>query len=302
MWSLQSAAADEAPPRSPEEEEEPLEYTLVIVGGGVAAAAALSTLVEGLQKERKGEQDHPRVLLVTEERAAPYERAPLSTSLWVPHEEGVEAQTAALTRLEWRETKEDGKEAHTPSLVEGELPPWVHVLTGVRVEDLDVRRQLLLLEDGTVVRWQRLLLATGAQPALLDGVEEAAQSRVRPLHTYEDWRQVAASTRPPLPGHVALVGSTQVAASAAWALREWAPLQEVTLVAPQGVLGQVAPPLLQDHVAHLLEAKGVRVVQAPPEGVRVHEGRLVLRAGSQDLHVDHVGTTPTPTPHATHPT
>jgi 3-phenylpropionate/trans-cinnamate dioxygenase ferredoxin reductase subunit len=113
--------------------------TYVIVGGGLAAARA----VEGIREsDREGS-----IVLVTEEPRLPYERPPLSKSVL----KGDEEPASAFTHDEgWY--AEQG----------------VELRLGTAATSLDPAARTVTLEDGSVVGYDKILLATGSSPRALD--------------------------------------------------------------------------------------------------------------------------------------
>jgi 3-phenylpropionate/trans-cinnamate dioxygenase ferredoxin reductase subunit len=113
----------------------PRETDVLLVGGGVASARCARTL------RRRGFRGS--ILLVGDETALPYNRPPLSKEIL--RGEAPEELTAV------------------------EAPEWyarqrVEVITGVAVTKLDVRQRRVHLRDGGTYRFERCLIATGAEP------------------------------------------------------------------------------------------------------------------------------------------
>lgn len=111
---------------------------VLLIGGGVASVRCARTL------RRKGFAGS--ILLVGDENVAPYNRPPLSKELL-------------------RDDLPD-------ELVSAEAPGWyerrsVKLATGVAVTALDPGAGRAILEDGTIVSFDRCLLATGAEPRRL---------------------------------------------------------------------------------------------------------------------------------------
>lgn len=124
--------------------------TFVIVGGGLAGGKAAETLRE--------EGFDGSVVLVASESEHPYERPPLSKAYLAGDAEFDDALV------------------HEPS--------WyseVDLRLGTVATGLDVAAHELTLSDGVTLRYDRLLLATGAQPTRppVDGAERALTLRTR---------------------------------------------------------------------------------------------------------------------------
>src|SRR4051794_12379199 len=130
--------------------------TFVIVGGGLAGAKAAATL--------RSDGFDGSVVLVGEEREPPYERPPLSKE-YLRGEVGREKT--------WAE--EDGfYEANA-----------IEVLSGVRVEAIDTSASQVAVAGRDPIRYERLLLATGAEPRRLP-IEGADLDGVHYLRTVDD--------------------------------------------------------------------------------------------------------------------
>lgn len=111
--------------------------TFVIVGAGLAGAKAAESL--------RGWRFDGRIVLVGAENEAPYERPPLSKAY-----------------LRGRATPDDIR-VHHPDYY------WrngIELRTGTRVTEIDTRRQLVGLDPGGRLPYDRLLLATGAKPRI----------------------------------------------------------------------------------------------------------------------------------------
>ena len=69
-----------------------------------------------------------------------------------------------------------------------ELPPQVKQLRGRKAVALDPHGAWVLLDDGTALAWDRLVLATGTRPRRLAHLETSP--RVRTLRTLDDARAI----------------------------------------------------------------------------------------------------------------
>lgn len=143
------------------------DQTFVIVGGGLAGAKAAETL--------RAEGFTGRVILICDERDHPYERPPLSKGYLLGKEE------------------RDSVFVHEPA--------WyarndIELHLGQTVDAIDrTAKTVRFGEDGTVVRYDKLLLATGAEPRRLDvpGTDLAGVHHLRRLAHAERLKGVLAS-------------------------------------------------------------------------------------------------------------
>jgi 3-phenylpropionate/trans-cinnamate dioxygenase ferredoxin reductase subunit len=162
----------------------PANETFVIVGAGLAGAKAAETL--------RKEGFEGRLVLIGEEPERPYERPPLSKDF-------LRGETAEVPYV------------HPAGFYEEQEIELV-LKRAVR---LDPVARELSLEDGTALHFDRLLLATGAEPRRLD-LPGADLDGVLQLRTLEDSRRLGARLEPDR--RLVVVGSgwigCEVAASA----------------------------------------------------------------------------------------
>ncbi|MFH9662197.1 NAD(P)/FAD-dependent oxidoreductase [Streptomyces sp. NPDC017248] len=160
--------------------------TIVVVGASAAGIATAETL------RRKGYDG--RLVVVGDEKHLPYERPPLSKQV--------------LTG-EWDEDRTAMRD--TASLEECALD----LRLGVRATGLDAAARRVTLDDGAVLGYDGLVIATGVRPRTLPGAGEL--SGVHTLRTLDDLAALRASLR--AGGTVAVIGSgplgMEVAASLA---------------------------------------------------------------------------------------
>ena len=205
------------------------DQTFVIVGGGLAGAKAAETL--------RAEGFTGRVILICDERDRPYERPPLSKGFLL------------------------GKEDRNSIFVHE--PTWyaendVELHLGQTVVAIDRAARTVRLGDGTVIGYDKLLLATGAEPRRLDipGTGLAGVHHLRRLAHAERLKQVL-GTLGRDNGHLVIAGAGWIGLEIAAAAREYG--AEVTVIEPlptplHGVLG----PELGNVFAELHREHGVR--------------------------------------------
>jgi 3-phenylpropionate/trans-cinnamate dioxygenase ferredoxin reductase subunit len=217
--------------------------TFVIVGGGLAAAKAAETL--------RAEGFTGRVILIGDERDHPYERPPLSKGYL------------------------NGKEERDSVFVHE--PAWyaqsdVELHLGQTVTSVDRATRCVHLGDGTSVRYDKLLLATGSEPRRLDvpGTDLVGVHHLRRVGHADRLRQVLTSLGRDN-GHLVIAGAGWIGLEVAAAARGYG--AEVTVVqsAPTPLhhvigpeLGQIFTDLHQEH------------------GVRFHFGASLTEIIGQD--------------------
>lgn len=240
------------------------DHGVVIVGGGLAAQRCAETL------RRSGYEAPLRIVCGEEE--PPYDRPPLSKGVLAgSHEDG----SVAFRPGEWYAANE------------------VELLLGTRAEALDPVARDVFLDSGAVLRYAKLLVATGGAPRRLPFLE--GFENVHYLRTLEDSRRLRAQLREG--ARLAIVGAGFIGQEvAATALSLGA---EVTMVEALDLpLAPILGAELGRWFAGLHREQGVRLITgALLEGAR-GRGRveeLVLADGSRlacDAVVVGVGTVP----------
>ncbi|WP_255951423.1 NAD(P)/FAD-dependent oxidoreductase [Streptomyces odontomachi] len=219
------------------------DQTFVIVGGGLAGAKAAEAL--------RSEGFTGRVILICDERDHPYERPPLSKG----YLQGKDARDKAFVHDAAWYAQND-----------------IELHLGQTAVAIDRAGKAVRLGDGTLVHYDKLLLATGAEPRRLDipGTGLAGVHHLRRLAHAERLRGVLASLGRDN-GHIVIAGGGWIGLEVAAAAREYG--AEVTIVEPQasplyGVLGPEVGQIFTDlHAEH---------------GVRFHFGARLTEIVGQD--------------------
>jgi NADPH-dependent 2,4-dienoyl-CoA reductase/sulfur reductase-like enzyme len=220
------------------------DQTFVIVGGGLAGAKAAETL--------RAEGFTGRVILICDERDHPYERPPLSKGYLLGKEE------------------RDSVFVHEPA--------WyarhdIELHLGQTVDAIDpAARTVRFGDDGTLVRYDKLLLATGAEPRRLNipGTDLVGVHHLRRLPHAERLKNVLTALGRDN-GHLVIAGAGWIGLEVAAAARQYG--AEVTIIEPEptplhGVLGPELGRLFADlHTEH---------------GVRFHFGARLTEITGQD--------------------
>ncbi|MEV7734862.1 FAD-dependent oxidoreductase [Streptomyces sp. NPDC088921] len=230
------------------------DQTFVIVGGGLAGAKAAETL--------RAEGFTGRVILICDERDHPYERPPLSKGYLLGKEE------------------RDSVFVHEPA--------WyaqndIELHLGETVDAINrAAKTVRFGEDGTVVRYDKLLLATGAEPRRLDipGTDLAGVHHLRRLAHAERLKGVLATLGRDN-GHIVIAGAGWIGLEVAAAAREYG--AEVTVVEPLSTpLHSVLGPELGNLFAELHRERGVRFHFGARLTEIVGQDGMVLAARTDD--------------------
>jgi NADPH-dependent 2,4-dienoyl-CoA reductase/sulfur reductase-like enzyme/nitrite reductase/ring-hydroxylating ferredoxin subunit len=197
---------------------------VVIIGGGAAGYAA----AEMLRREGFGGQ----VTMISADNDPPYDRPNLSKDY-----------LAGTAPEEWIPLRPP--EFYAENAIELRL--------GSAATALDAARRQIMLSNGEAIRFDKLLLATGAEPIRLE-LPGAELPHVRTLRSLADSRELIARARKG--SRAIVVGASFVGLEAAAALRHRK--VEVHVVAPEArPMERVLGPALGDFVRALHEAHGV---------------------------------------------
>ena len=151
----------------------------------------------------------------------------------------------------------------------------IELVLNSRVSVLDAPRKQVTLENGKTYQFDRLLLATGADPVKLP-IEGASDSQLHYLRTYPDSRGIAmkaASAK-----QVVIIGTSFIALEVAASLRERGVAVHV-VGRDRLPLQRVFGPELGQFVRGLHEAHGV-VFHLQDTVARVDRGKAVLASGA----------------------
>ncbi len=197
---------------------------ILIIGGGAAGYAAAEML------RREGFVG--RVTIVSADDAPPYDRPNLSKDY-----------LAGTAPEEWIPLRPP--EFYAENAIELRL--------GTTATGLDVAGRRVLLSHGEAISFDKLLLATGAEPIRLQ-MSGAELPQVRTLRSLADSRELIARARKG--SHAVVVGASFIGLEVAAALRHRE--VEVHVVAPDArPMERVLGPALGDFVRSLHEAHGV---------------------------------------------
>ncbi|WP_128376807.1 NAD(P)/FAD-dependent oxidoreductase [Streptomyces cavernae] len=229
------------------------DQTFVIVGGGLAGAKAAETL--------RAEGFTGRVILICDERDHPYERPPLSKGFLLGKAE------------------RDSVFVHEPAWYANHD---IELHLGEPVTAIDRAARAVRFGDGTTVHYDKLLLATGAEPRRLDipGTGLAGVHHLRRLAHAERLKGVLAALGRDN-GHLVIAGAGWIGLEVAAAAREYG--AEVTVVAPSPTpLYSVFGPEVGELFAELHRAHGVRFHFGARLTEIIGQDGMVLAARSDD--------------------
>src|SRR5437867_2602046 len=204
-----------------------MHYPYVIVGGGMTAASA----VEGIREH----DPSGSILVVSRENHLPYRRPPLSKDLW------------------FGKVKLDEISVHDETFYRER---GVEVVLRREIVELAPPNHELWDDHGQRYKYDRLLLATGSKPRLLDATDANIEG-IRYFRSLEDY--LALRDRLRTVQHVLVLGGGFIAIELAAAIRHSG--AEVTFVYPREYpLHRVLPRELGLYVADYYRQRGIETL------------------------------------------
>ncbi len=200
--------------------------SIVIVGGGHAAGQAVATL---RQKDFDGQ-----LTIIGNEPHLPYQRPPLSKQYLSGK---LDLQHLLIRQQEFYESND------------------IRVLSNVTVTRLDPGKKQVDTDTGEAIRYDQLLLATGARPRMLD-VPGIALDGIHYLRTIADVDRIRAQMADAR--SLCIVGGGYIGLEVA-AVAVTAGLKVTVLEAADRVLQRVAAPQISDYYAQLHRSHGVEI-------------------------------------------
>jgi NADPH-dependent 2,4-dienoyl-CoA reductase/sulfur reductase-like enzyme/rhodanese-related sulfurtransferase len=164
----------------------------------------------------------------------------------------------------------------------------VEVLAGHRVLSIDAERGAARVEGAegeNDLRWDEIVLATGARPRRLQGQPD--HPRVVSFHTWDDVEPLRRGLAEGKIDRVALVGAGLVGCELAEAFRSLWGAEVVLLEATGAPLAQVLDPEVGACVARHLRDSGVELhFDSPPQRIEVVDDRVLLAARGGTVEAD----------------
>ncbi len=162
----------------------------ILVGTGTAAYSAMEAI--------RNADPSAQIVLIGEERDAPYVRPPLSKELWFT--DATPEEKDAFMYKDWQGEKRSI--FYLPSKAynivhPSELTPSssaVQVIAGYHVDRLDVEKQFVILANGQKIHYDKVLIATGGTPNLpsfASNADEQVKSKVMTFRTLEDYKKLS---------------------------------------------------------------------------------------------------------------
>lgn len=274
------------------------------------------------------------MLVLSKEIETPYMRPPLSKELWFADETSngngtksaaPESDTEALKFKQWNGVErslyyEPNDFYIHPSKLLSEPNGGVAIVRGYTVQKVDVENRTAILTDGTEIKYEECLIATGSSPKNLPAFEKASpklKERVSLFKTIEDYASLKKYVDQS--NSVAIIGGGFLGSELACALAKYGELNgqhnanwnfgvDDTIVIiysfpgegrklkvhqvfhEKGNMGKVLPEYLSEWATERVRDEGVNVI--PNTDIQSAElvnnqVKLILRSG-QSLICDHV--------------
>jgi len=201
---------------------------LVIIGTGMAGV--------GLARVLRRLGDQRSITLVSADSGDDYSKPLLSTGF----AKGLEPE-----KLAQRSASDLGEELNAQMVIH------------TQVDELDVDNQAVLLEDGRVLGYDTLVLATGAAPRLPFSIEPSLAPRCFTINDLDDYRRFHTALGHG-PAQVAIIGAGLVGCEFANDLHAGG--HHVSIIAPEGnLLPRLLPPPLGNALGDAFSEAGIHL-------------------------------------------
>ncbi|XP_074134304.1 apoptosis-inducing factor 1, mitochondrial isoform X1 [Sminthopsis crassicaudata] len=266
----------------------PTHAPFLLIGGGTAAFAAARSI--------RARDPGARVLIISEDPELPYMRPPLSKELWFSDDPNV---TNTLRFKQWN-GKERSIYFQPPSFyVSAQDLPYIEnggvaVLTGKKVVQLDVRDNLVRLNDGSQITFEKCLIATGGTPRNLSAIDRAGpevKSRTTLFRKIGDFRALEKISREVK--SITVIGGGFLGSELACALGRKARIlgtEVIQLFPEKGNMGKILPEYLSNWTTEKVRKEGVKVMpNAVVQSVGVKSGKLLITLkDGRKVETDHI--------------
>jgi len=234
---------------------------IVVIGGGAAGFAAVEML--------RRQQFQGDIVMLSDDDASPVDRPNLSKDY-----------LAGSAPAEWVPLRDDAFYAEQK----------IELRLKTRVTDIDARARAVALSDGARIDYDRLLLATGAEPVRLP-LPGMDLPHVHTLRSFADCQEIIAQTK--TARRAVVLGASFIGLEVAASLRTRG--MEVHVVAPERrPMERVLGPEMGDFVRKLHEEHGV-IFHLEETATAIDAQTVTLKLGGKidaDLVVAGVGVRP----------
>ncbi|KAI9498205.1 apoptosis-inducing factor, mitochondrion-associated, C-term-domain-containing protein [Zychaea mexicana] len=285
---VEPIAMETAEPAAPATAPAPkIQKPYVLIGAGTASFAAAQAIKE--------KQPDANVIIIGNEEYAPYMRPPLSKELWFSEDPEV-AKT--LLFKDWQGTErntiyQDESQYEVIEDASGSdlQTSKIKLLLNKQVAKLNIEDHTVTLADGSIIYYNKVLLATGGEPKNLP--DQAGKSdKVTTFRTVEDFKKLDQIAKDG--AHIAVVGGGFLGSELAVALAKRAEKEKLTVtqVFPEeGNMANVFPSYLTKWTTSRVRKLGVNVqTDSAIKAIKTDENsKVVLDLGNdKQVTADHV--------------
>ncbi|XP_039186865.1 apoptosis-inducing factor 1, mitochondrial [Crotalus tigris] len=266
----------------------PPHVPFLLIGGGTAAFAAARSI--------RARDPGAQVLIVSEDPEPPYMRPPLSKELWFSEDADV---TETLRFKQWN-GKERSVYFQPPSFY---ISPrdlmfvengGIAVLSGRKVVHMDVRGNVVKLDNDLQISYDKCLIATGGSPRNLPVLERGGQEvekRLTLFRKIEDFRSLEKMSREVK--SITIIGGGFLGSELACALGRKAQsrgLEVIQMFPENGNMGRVLPEYLSNWTTNKVKQEGVNVMpNAIVKSVSLAGNRLLIQLkDGRKVETDHI--------------
>ncbi|KAI8149749.1 apoptosis-inducing factor, mitochondrion-associated, C-term-domain-containing protein [Fennellomyces sp. T-0311] len=283
---VEPVATETPEPATPVATQPKIQKPYVLIGAGTASFAAAQAIKE--------KQPDANVIIIGNEEYAPYMRPPLSKELWFSEDLEVgknlvfkdwqgNERNAIYQNVSQYELIEDASGSDLQS-------SKIKLLLNKPVTKLNVEDHTVTLADGSVIYYNKVLLATGGEPKSLP-IQTGKSDKITTFRTIDDFKKLDQIAKNG--ARIAVVGGGFLGSELAVALAKRAEKEKlnVTQVFPEeGNMANVFPSYLTKWTTTRVRKLGVDVqTDSAIKSIKTDEDKVVLDLGNdKQLAVDHV--------------
>lgn len=238
----------------------PTEVPYLLIGAGTASFAAFRAI--------RAKDPQAKILIIGDEEHLPYMRPPLSKELWfLGDKEAVEELRFKQWNGRERSLYFEPQSFYLPvEELSDSKKGGISVLLGKRVTKVDTQAQTATLSDGTEIKFEKCLIATGGKPKSLpqlDTLPEDLKSHVTLFRRVEDFQKLDKISKDIK--SITIFGGGFLGSELACALghrgrQEGASLEVVQAFQENGNMGKVLPDYLSEWTTDKVRSEGVTVL------------------------------------------
>ncbi|PHZ08571.1 apoptosis-inducing factor 1, mitochondrial-like protein [Rhizopus microsporus ATCC 52813] len=279
---------EEEKPAAVEEPAKVIQKPYVLIGAGTASFAAAQAIKE--------KDPNANVIIIGEEGYAPYMRPPLSKEFWFSEDPKV---GETLRFKDWQGTE---RSAIYQDISEYEIiqdasgsdleSSKIKLLLSKRATKLNVEDHTVTLDDGSVIYYNKVLLATGGEPKRLP-MQDKNDKNITTFRSIEDFKKLEQLAKNG--AHIAVVGGGFLGSELAVALAHRAQKEniKVTQIFPEdGNMANVFPGYLTKWTTSRVRKLGVEVKErsaVKSVSTDKESGKTTVELeNGESLTVDHV--------------